>query len=151
MNEALPQHQLYLDANGDPCGDCWRTALAILLGIERDTVPHFLHLYQEPAPEDPNLSARWFTESQAWVEANVPGYVLRSYEVKFPFWLDGRVPDRAYPHVVLTGKSPRGVWNHCVVVDAVTGDLAHDPHPAGGGVLDPFCDVLAVIPEEYAT
>ena len=40
---------------------------------------------------------------------------------------------------ILTGKSPRGNFNHAVV--AYNGEVVHDPHPIGGGV-ESFVDAI---------
>lgn len=127
------QHQRYTDTTaahlaGDPDavpGDCWRTALACLLGVPRDEVPHFVHLHPEEGPA-------WWHASVAWVEEQCPGWTLVNIAPAFPVYLE---PEAAPRRALLTGQSPRGDWHHVVVVDAITGGLVHDPFPGGGGVL----------------
>jgi hypothetical protein len=160
MSDLSKQHQRYLDANGTPPGDCYRTSLACLLEIPRDEVPHFIHEYPDEctcsvsekgcSEHDDTVSRRWWLESQAWVEKTKPGYVLRNYGVVFPFWVGGVMPDDALPNVILSGKSPRGDWLHSVIADCLTGEVVHDPHPAGGGVLSRV-DLIAIVPKEYAS
>lgn len=42
-------------------GDCWRTAIAILLGLHRDEVPDFIWEHPEGEGSD------WFDEARAWL------------------------------------------------------------------------------------
>lgn len=139
------QHQRYLDANGDVPGDCWRTALANVMEVPRDEVPHFIHVYAD-APDDELGNGAWFVESRAWVERERPGWTLKAYEPTWPFWTVA--PEGIPQGVILTGQSPRGDWLHCVVADWTTGELVHDPHPAGGGVLSQV-DVVALIRKDW--
>lgn len=124
------QHQRYGDTtaaylrgeNVTP-GDCWRTAIACLLAVPRDDVPHFVHEHQGP---------EWWDETVAWVEQARPGWTLESYEPSFPAYID---PESSPQQVIGTGQSPRGDWLHSVIIDAMTGDLFHDPYEGGGGIL----------------
>lgn len=141
------QHQLYLDANGDIPGDCWRTALACVLEMPRDDVPHFIHLHADD-PDDEFGNGGWFVASRAWVEEHRPGWTLRAYDPTFPFWTEPGPPPDVPPGMILTGQSPRGDWLHCVVVDWQTGELVHDPYPGGGGVLS-LVDVVALVRKEW--
>lgn len=152
------QHQVFTDTTaaylaGEDAipGDCWRTALACLLEVPRDDVPHFIHLYGidgDSEDLDLELGARWWRESVAWVERTRPGWTIRSWTpTGWPFYNGDNLgaPDR----VLLTGGSPRGDWLHVVLVDAETGALAHDPFPGGEGVLEPYVDRVALVREEW--
>lgn len=122
------QHQAHLEANGPTVGDCWRTAIACLLEVPRDDVPHWMEIYKDQ-PD----SVQWWHDTVAFVEAARPGWTLTL--VRPPAWPIYSHPLISPPHVVLVGKSPRGDWLHAVIADTITGDLVWDPHPAGGGVL----------------
>ena len=122
------QHQAHLEANGPIVGDCWRTAIACLLEVPRDEVPHWIEIYKDQ-PE----SIGWWYDTVAFVEAARPGWTLTL--VRPPSWPIYTHPQISPARVLLTGQSPRGDWLHVVLADAVTGDLAWDPHPTGGGVL----------------
>ncbi len=142
-------------------GDCWRTVLASLLEVARDDVPHFTHEFDggvgaageeiEDHPEGP----RWWRESVAWVQRQRPGWTIAAWAwtVGDPWtplyatWLeeDAQVPGR----IILTGPSPRGAWNHSVLVDARTGELEHDPYPGGQGLLPGLGDRVALVREEW--
>lgn len=122
------QHQAHLEANGPIVGDCWRTAVACLLEVPRDEVPHWIEIYKD-RPE----SVDWWYDTVAFVEAARPGWTLAlSRPVLWPIYLHRQEETR---RVLLTGQSPRGDWLHVVLADAVTGELVWDPHPTGGGVL----------------
>jgi len=47
-------------------------------------------------------------------------------------------------YAILTGKSPRGDWNHAVI--CLDGEMVHDPHPDGTGVREPHVDWVFVVP-----
>lgn len=96
------------DPRGIP-GDCMRTAVASLLDLPTEAVPHFV-LFYEPG---------------AWFEV-------------FGIWLRGRglqikpVPASNVDRECLAlGMSPRGVEH--VVVWGPDG-LVHDPHPSRAGI-----------------
>jgi hypothetical protein len=139
-------------------GDCWRTALACLLEVARDDVPHFIDLYDggvgaegeeiEQHPEGP----RWWRESVRWVQQQRPGWTIAAWdwtagEPWSAFYGEGA--DGAPDRVILTAPSPRGAWNHTVLVDAQTGELEHDPYPGGQGVLPGPGDRVALVREEW--
>lgn len=124
-------------ANGLIPGDCWRTAIACLLDLTDPLcVPHFIHEHRDGADID------WWIASAAFVEERVPtGQTLLCLTPTFPVYQD---PDKAYPHVLATGPSPRGDWLHTVVVDAITGELIWDPHPSRAGLAGTPLEVAAI-------
>jgi hypothetical protein len=134
-------------------GDCWRACLASLLEVPRDDVPHFIDLYPTEGEEPHELGPRWWRESVRWVQQQRPGWTLAAWDRPEPWTpmysdeYDGREP--LPMRVVLTGPSPRGAWNHSVLVDAQTGELEHDPFPGGTGVLDGPGDRVALVREEW--
>lgn len=127
-------------------GDCWRACLASLLEVPLAEVPHFIHLY-------PEEGSRWWYESVAWVEQQRPGWTLVAWARPLPHWrhyFNGEALAACPDRVILTGPSPRGAWNHSVLVDVRTGVLEHDPFPGGGGVLPGDGDVCGLIRREWA-
>lgn len=128
------QFQRYTDANGNPPGDCWRTALACLIQVPRDEVPHFIHDYpgHKVSPRGELSTPWWWLKSVEWVEQQRPGWTLENYAPRFPVYDGDDVPSR----VIISGQSPRGDWLHAVICDSTTGELVHDVHPSGDGVLD---------------
>lgn len=116
-------------ADGMP-GDCYRTAFAGALGLQRDAVPHFVG-YSWP-------EAAWWWEVQRWAAAQwgrtvytwTPD-VWREHRARGdePLYPGGR------PYLVASGPSPRGTFHHSVVVDLDLNQV-HDPHPLGMGLAE---------------
>ena len=105
--EALP---------GEQRGDCLRAVVASLMELPLEEVPHFVSLPQDEwwdAVEgffrDRGLLIVWNPIAQ-----NVGGWL--------PLGID----------IMVTGKSPRGDWNHVVIMR--DWELVHDPHPSGDGL-----------------
>jgi len=108
------------DATGEP-GDCWRTAVACLLGLHPADVPNIVRYHS-------NMDElRFWLEDYAGLDYGVtpgPEFVLEHPDLYPPGQL-----------FIATGQSPRGDWLHCAIVDAAL-ELVHDPHPSGAGILD---------------
>ena len=115
-------------------GNCYQAALASVLELPLEQVPHFA--------QD---GERWQETSSAWLSAQG---VIRSFYVDehltrltYPlrvepgtdFW---GTPVESLVGALGAGPSPRGPWRHVVVLDPETGDMLHDPHPSGAGVLE---------------
>lgn len=92
------------DPRGIP-GDCMRTAVASLLELPTEAVPHFV-LFED-----------WFGAFSLWLE----GRGLRIVPLA--------APDRS---CLALGMSPRDV-EHMVVWGPE--GLLHDPHPSRGGIV----------------
>ncbi|GAA1915053.1 hypothetical protein GCM10009775_04360 [Microbacterium aoyamense] len=128
-------------------GDCWRACLASLLEVPIADVPHFAHLY----PTEGTLE--WWDASVAWVRETLPGWTLGCWRRPEEGWFQrfysadeaANAPDR----VILTAASPRGAWNHSVLVSVRTGELAHDPFPGGTGVGEGPWDVVGLARLEW--
>ena len=105
-------------ADGTP-GDCYRTCLAILADTSYKQAPHAA------------LYLSWFNEARRFIQMNVPGSDLQCFDWDGSFDLYG---DGQHRLVIATGPSPRGDFLHCVIADAVTGEILHDPHPSRAGL-----------------
>lgn len=119
---ACPKRNDGHDADGNP-GDCFRTAVASLLDLDPDTVPHFA-TYGEDA---------WWDEARSWAQSRGGDFIYLPVPIPEDWrewWDDMR--DRL-DHVILDGPSPRGPFNHVVIgtTDLVT---VHDPHPSRAGL-----------------
>lgn len=117
------------DPDNGVYGDCARTALACLLDMEPEYVPHFM--YGSPPVEEFNC------RRNAWLRAQGLGIVQFAIVADSledvvhnlgPNWMPGL-------RYMLSGRSPRGT-NHVVVVE---GDKIHDPAIPGGDLVGP-CD-----------
>lgn len=129
MTNLSEQTQAYIHGEGEVAGDCWRTALACILEIPRDEVPHFAELHKN----DPEFSSDWWWASVKFVQEVKPGWTL--FCINPPVFPAYVFPTEAPQRVILTGRSPRGPWSHCVVADAITGEIVWDPHPSREGLL----------------
>ena len=94
-------------------GDCVRAALASLLELPIDEVPHFLEM-----GETPEL---WEIEFLEWLEER--GITVWREEGHYAF--EG--------YYLASGPAERGV-SHMVVYR--NGSLAHDPHPSRTGLTE---------------
>lgn len=114
LKQAFPDH----DPASGVHGDCLRTSIAMMMGLEREQVPHFI-TYSD-----------WLFILEDWLEER--GYGV----VRLPLFMTldealiylGRVCPRV--PVLLSGISPRG-FHHAVVV---FNGILFDPSPYGGGV-----------------
>ena len=122
-------------------GNCYAAALASIIERPLSFVPNF-------AQHDERH--RWWWESRHWLRRVCDLDIVSTDK-------DGLL-GCSPPYAIGYGPSPRGPWGHAVVVDG-QGNLVHDPHPSGDGVLslDGF-DVLIDAPydpspdaQEYRT
>jgi len=97
-------------------GDCWRAALASLLDLDVEEVPHF------------GLYVSWWLESRRWMRS-------RGVDLAYYYASDWIGADSG-PPMVLDGPSPRGPFRHCVVGLPGTGELVWDPHPTRMGLVE---------------
>jgi len=95
-------------------GNCWQTAIASVLELPMEAVPHFVQFH-----EDGIIDWWKFTVDWAW---------YRGYQM---FVFDRHLYTNE--EYLVTGKSPRGDFHHVVVYR--NGKMVHDPHPSGAGVL----------------
>ena len=115
-------------------GNCYQAALASVLELPLEQVPHFA--------QD---GERWQETSEAWLTERG---VIRAFYVDehlaalgYPLYVEPGTDFWGTPADFLigalgAGPSPRGPWRHVVVLDPDTGDMLHDPHPSGAGVLE---------------
>lgn len=111
-----PTMQTYFyggNEDGVTRGNCWQACLASLLDLPLDDVPHFVDI-DEQGGED------WWHSTVTWL-----------WEKGFAMHVPDTHPENGY--YLVTGKSPRGDFYHVVVYR--NGELDHDPHPDGAGVL----------------
>lgn len=102
------------DPEGRP-GNCMQAAVASILGLGLDEVPHFAAL-----PEDhDDVRPCWDAFEEFFAKRGFEAVFL-AYEF---------CPESYY---LASGPSPRGVSHMVVMQD---GKLAHDPHPSRAGVL----------------
>lgn len=98
-----------------PRGNCWQAALASVLELPIDEVPHFVDLDERGGAE-----VDWWNDSIQWLHER--GYSIHLFD-KYPDTDD---------YVLVSGKSPRGDFYHVVIYK--DGKMVHDPHPSGAGI-----------------
>jgi hypothetical protein len=133
-----PQLQKYYphDPENDVWGDCYRTALAILLDMDRDEIPHFGYQCPDGNEFSDRIDDWLITQGLTKIEV---GYVAHSGVfdlddvLEHVMMMNGE--DLVY---LLSGRSPRGMFNHVVV--AGNGRVLFDPHPSGEGIAGPCMD-----------
>lgn len=94
-------------------GNCLQAAIASILDLDLDQVPHF-------AEQDIKGGVYWWNALCDWAEK-------MGYQV-----LDTPNKRSVSGYTLACGKSPRGYFNHIVV--AYDGETVWDPYPGGTGV-----------------
>jgi hypothetical protein len=115
--EVTPLHQTYFYGGyeeGITRGNCWQTAIASVLDLPLDDVPHFVDI-------DERGGENWWYFTCNWLW-------YRGYEIQ-------RLSRHIYTneYYFVSGKSPRGDFYHVVIYQ--NGKMVHDPHPDSTGVL----------------
>lgn len=111
-------------------GDCHRTAIACLLDVEPDVVPHFGALYFD----DPAGFNQAFED---WLSAR--GYrtvVIAFQDISLAYLLESIGTQNKGAYYLLGGTSRTGV-NHTVICCGC--EIAHDPSLDDSGITGP-CD-----------
>ncbi|MDE2441810.1 MAG: hypothetical protein KGP14_12370 [Betaproteobacteria bacterium] len=120
--------QRYLhDPENGIYGDCMRTAVACIMDLELDDVPHFLE--GNPAGTEFNRRVNSFLASKGKQIFSVP-FAADRLDILLDS-LGHQNPDAIY---MLSGESSRGV-NHVVICRG--GEVIHDPHPSNSGLIGP--------------
>ena len=128
-------------------GNCYQATLACLLNLPMHKVPDFALWFNKPVLKNYN----WFNLTQDWLreyhqvkEASAP--LLTQYHrgtrKEFP-------ADFLNIPYMVSGKSPRGNFYHVVIY--MNGEMIHDVHPDGTGVIigtDVDCSYLKPLTEE---
>lgn len=129
-----PQTQKYKspDASGHS-GDCYRTALASLLDMDRDDVPHFYDLPAGCLPETLKAADAW---RRRWLRENGYDLVNISLCAEDPTQAMEAL-SRTSPQgmrYLLIGESKNGCGHAVIVRD---GEIEHDPSQDQSGIVGP--------------
>lgn len=113
---------LFAPESGDEgvSGNCWAACLASILELDLAEVPNFC------AYED------WWQRTIQWLNSRGLHISWVAYE---PGLLTAIHP---VDYFIMTGKSPRGDFNHSVVGGSRNGTpptMIHDPHPSLAGIV----------------
>lgn len=106
-------------------GNCLQTAVASLLDLDVDEVPHFA-LYPD-----------WFAAMRRWARGRGGDFTM-FYVPMVTEYVDAWRSNSEFGrqnglHALLSGPSPRGPFWH-VVVGNVDLEVVHDPHPSRAGL-----------------
>jgi len=108
-------------------GDCWRTAVACLLGLSRDEVPH-VHAGDHRLSE--NIATFLNERGLHVIKVGIPGHLSVEKALNMPtYWSD--------QPCMFVGESRTGV-NHVVIVHG--GQIIHDPSLTDAGIIGPTID-----------
>ena len=110
-------------------GDCFRTAIACVLDLQPDEVPHFAHGLGPKSEEMWDRAQAWLRERDLWLIAIVYPGELDLGEVLMT--IKNTNPGLLY---LLCGKSANGV-NHSVV--CFEDEIIHDPSQDDSGIVAP--------------
>lgn len=100
---------------GEECGNCFAACVASILELDLDTVPNFCNTRGK--------NGEWWDRFNAWMR-EATGLVPMMIESL------GHIKPG---YTIMCGPGPRG---HVHSVVAYNGEMVHDPHPSGDGLLD---------------
>ena len=103
-------------------GNCLQAALASLLDLSLEDVPHFVQDHVNHDGDNVH-EWNWWHCMRKWLKSR--GFYIISAGTRAP---------EPGEYVLATGPSPRGKGIHHVVI-SLDGLLAHDPHPDGTGLM----------------
>lgn len=108
-------------------GNCLQAAVASLLDLELDDVPHFA------------VYVDWFAAMRRWARDRGGDFTYFAFPVPEQYadaWEAWSAWGREHgAHVLLSGPSPRGPFWHVVVGD-VDRRVVWDPHPSRAGLVE---------------
>lgn len=100
----------------ESAGNCMAACFASIFELDLDDVPNFAAV--------PGDGYEWWDAVQDWLRGR--GYFALVVE-------DEKMLSFRYPtYTVVSGKSPRGDFEHVVVYR--NGQMVHDPHPSKDGI-----------------
>lgn len=112
--------------DGSRPGNCLQACIASIFELPLDDVPHFVE-----------FKSQWYDKFNAFLAEHDLWPIELSCDHHLP--TDSYFKDAGY--YLAGGKSPRGIM-HSVVYH--NGELAHDPHPKGGGLVE-FVDITVFV------
>lgn len=143
--QLIPHHN---EAEG-MIGDCWRTCIACILEMPPNLVPHFMRDAKDEPQSDWWRWSRDFVVMHSdgrynlfWSELTKNGGTPAPTRTMYVEIDGGGTKGVAHRYAILTGKSPRTEWDHCVVWDVQQGEVVWDPHPDGNGELLSHNDIV---------
>lgn len=122
-----------------PDGNCFAACISMITSIPLEEIPNFASYTEE--------NGNWWKDISDWLAPRGWGGVMitdKAMEENKADFYGARITGIPF---ILTGKSPGGDWNHCVVQWEEEGELLQlDPHPRNKGVVEPLADVILLLP-----
>ena len=132
------------NASTEVPGNCLQTAVASLLELPLDMVPHFAV-----------FGNNWGGALTLWLSGRGARFVAYTDDpdtvAYFDYWSFESRPLGEAPAdelLIATGPSWNGPWGHVVLWQA--GALVHDPHPSGRGIAGEPFEFWQITPEAVA-
>lgn len=94
-------------------GNCWQTAVASVLELEPEQVPHFVKAERDGIVED------WWKYTFNWLYY----HNLYIHNIERHLYTN--------EHYLVMGRTKRGTYHVCVYLN---GKMVHDPHPDASGL-----------------
>lgn len=109
---------------GEGHGNCFAACLASILERPLDEIPNFCDVDLNPGD-----NGEWYLAVDAWLEERF-GLSVLTFSAA-----ESKKQEAWYPrgYSILSGRSPRGEFDHSVV--ALDGDIVFDPHPNESGLM----------------
>lgn len=123
------------DKFGMPDGNCFAACIASILELPLAEVPNFV-----------TFGDKWYERTVEFLRCRgfTPIYVTRAGAEQ----MDIHALIEAGHYFIVTGKSPRGDFDHCVVQHG--SELVHDPHPSRAFIDGPWKDFILIVPNTLA-
>jgi len=118
--------------HGPEKGNCFATCVSMITDIPIEDVPIIVWNDEQWWP---NVCE--FLKSKGWASGIIKQTAFDQSIASVYALVDMHIP------LIVTGKSPRYDCNHCVVQ---VGDKVYDPHESNSGVLEPYEDIIFLIP-----
>ena len=122
-------------------GNCMSATISTLLGIDLREVPSFFEGCNMSEPDCPESGAKFRDNLNRFLASRGFTSICLGQPIPHVEWVTEI--SRSMPGALLLvgGKSPRG-YMHSVIWK--NGELWHDPHPEGGGVIAQ--DITFIVP-----
>lgn len=134
QTQITKQKQAYLhDPENGIYGDCYRTAIACILNIDKEKVPHLAKEYDNDI-DGWDREMKKFLNSLGYTLVDIPFVGIGT---KLPSLLESLGRHSAEAVYILAGESSNGT-NHCVVCKG--GEIIWDPAIDDSGIIGPCND-----------
>jgi hypothetical protein len=109
-----------------PEGNCWTACVASILDLRLEQLVYLQGAYR-------NAAVKWMRDDE-WTWAGVFPHLHRlGFTLSWILLDDPRFPSaRPQGYSIASGEGPQEIGHSCVALD---GEIVHDPHPEGSGLV----------------